>query len=145
MMRRTWREVYPRLKDRLFDVDNDLLYHNIMKFLKTVTRRFGTAWGTPFVAQLPDFDPNSFSAEIGFVGQQTGIGYQLLRYGVLEHDAEAVEKGTGILDYWTNETMTETGLPEGVDAPLHAHGGAAAAVGARDSATAGGHPRRLCV
>ena len=32
MMRRTWREVYPRLKDRLFDVDNDLLYHNIMKF-----------------------------------------------------------------------------------------------------------------
>ena len=112
MMRRTWREVYPRLKDRLFDVDNDLLYHNIMKFLKTVTRRFGTAWGTPFVAQLPDFDPNSFSAEIGFVGQQTGIGYQLLRYGVLEHDAEAVKKGTGILDYWTTETMTETGCPK---------------------------------
>ena len=112
MMRRTWRETYPRLKDRLFDVDNELLYHNIMKFLKAVTRRFGTAVGTPFVAQLPDFDPNSFSAEIGFVGQQAGIGYQLLRYGVLENDDEAVEKGLGILDYWTGETMTETGCPK---------------------------------
>ena len=81
MLRGTWREVYPRLKDRLFPVDNALLFENMMRFLKDVTRRFGEAWGTPFVAQLPDFDPNSFSAEIGFVGQQAGIGYQLLRRG----------------------------------------------------------------
>ena len=112
MMRETWREVYPRLKDRLFDVDNGLLFDNMMKFLKTVTKQFGSAWGTPFVAQLPDFDPNSFSAEIGFVGQQTGIGYQLLRWGVMNHDEEAVKKGLGILDYWANETMTETGCPK---------------------------------
>ena len=112
MMRETWREVYPRLKDRLFDVDNALLFDNMMKFLKTVTKQFGSAWGTPFVAQLPDFDPNSFSAEIGFVGQQTGIGYQLLRWGVMNHDEEAVRKGLGILDYWVNETMTETGCPK---------------------------------
>ena len=111
MMRMTWREVYPRLKDRLFEVDNALLFDNMMKFLKTVTKQFDTAWGTPFVAQLPDFDPNSFSAEIGFVGQQTGIGYQLLRWGVMNSDEDAVKKGLGILDYWANETMTETGCP----------------------------------
>lgn len=112
MMRETWRTVYPRLKDRLFEVDNELLFHNMMKFFKKITRRFGKAYGTPFVAQLPDFDPNSFSAEIGFVGQQAGIGYQLLRWGVLEDDAEAIEKGLGILDYWVDETMTETGCPK---------------------------------
>lgn len=112
MMRMTWREVYPRLKDRLFEVDNALLFDNMMKFLKAVTRRFGNAWGTPFVAQLPDFDPNSFSAEIGFVGQQTGIGYQLLRWGVMNADSAAVEKGLGILNYWVNETMTSTGCPK---------------------------------
>ena len=111
MMRATWREVYPRLKDRLFDVDNGLLYQNMMRFLKAVTRRFGEAWGTPFVAQLPDFDPNSFSAEIGFVGQQAGIGYQLLRWGRLYGDAEAVEKGLGILNYWADHTMTDAGFP----------------------------------
>ena len=111
MMRETWREVYPRLKDRLFDVDNGLLFGNMMRFLRDVTRQFGEAWGTPFVAQLPDFDPNSFSAEIGFVGQQAGIGYQLLRWGRLTEDEEAVRKGLGILDFWTEHTMTEAGFP----------------------------------
>ena len=111
MMHATWREVYPRLKDRLFDVDNAQLYGNMMRFLREVTRQFGEAWGTPFVAQLPDFDPNSFSAEIGFVGQQAGIGYQLLRWGRLKNDAEAVRKGLGILEYWTNHTMTDAGFP----------------------------------
>ena len=111
MMRGTWREVYPRLKDRLFDVDNALLFSRMMLFLREVTRQFGEAWGTPFVAQLPDFDPNSFSAEIGFVGQQAGIGYQLLRWGRMNGDAEAVRKGTGILDYWTGHTMTDAGFP----------------------------------
>ena len=111
MLRGTWREVYPRLKDRLFEVDNALLFDNMMRLLRDVTRRFDEAWGTPFVAQLPDFDPNSFSAEIGFVGQQAGIGYQLLRWGRLNSDAEATEKGLGILEYWTKHTMTEGGFP----------------------------------
>ncbi len=111
MLRATWREVYPRLKDRLFDVDNARLFENMMVFLREVTRQFGEAWGTPFAAQLPDFDPNSFSAEIGFVGQQAGIGYQLLRWGRLREDAEAVRKGLGILEYWTRHTMTEAGFP----------------------------------
>ena len=111
MLRGTWREVYPRLKDRLFDVDNALLFDNMMRFLRNVTRQFGEAWGTPFVAQLPDFDPNSFSAEIGFVGQQAGIGYQLLRWGRIHEDAEAIGKGLGILEYWTKHTMTDAGFP----------------------------------
>ena len=111
MMRAAWREVYPRLKDRLFHVDNALLFDNIMCFLRDVTRQFGEAWGTPFVAQLPDFDPNSFSAEIGFVGQQAGIGYQLLRWGRIRQDEEAVRKGLGILDFWTKHTMTDAGFP----------------------------------
>ena len=111
MLRETWRETYSRLKDSLFDVDNAALFDHMMRFLKAVTRQFGEAWGTPFVAQLPDFDPNSFSAEIGFVGQQAGIGYQLLRWGRLNEDAEAVQKGLGILDYWAGHTMTDAGFP----------------------------------
>lgn len=111
MMKETWRIAYYRLKDRLFKVDNEVLYENIMRFLKDVTRSFGNAWGTPFVAQLPDFDPNSFSAEIGFVGQQAGIGYQLLRWGYLRDDAEAIEKGLGVLNYWTDEERFGTDCP----------------------------------
>jgi len=112
MMKMTWREAYVRLKDRLYQVDNGVLFNNMMRFLKEVTRQYGSAWGTPFIAQLPDFDPNSLSAEIGFVGQQTGVGYQLLRWGVLNNDEEAIEKGLGILNFWVHETMTETGCPK---------------------------------
>ena len=112
MMRATWREVYPRLKDRLFEVDNALLFDNMMRFLKEVTRQFGEAWGTPFVAQLPDFDPNSFSAEIGFVGQQAGIGYQLLRWGRLNGESRRrSRKGWASWNYWTDHPMTDAGYP----------------------------------
>ena len=110
MMKNTWRDAYTRLKDRLFEVDNEQLFHNMMRLLKDVTKRFGDDWGTPFVAMLPDFDPNSYSAEIGFVGQQAGIGYQLLRWGTLENDPEAVEKGLGILNTWVSHT-TKEGCP----------------------------------
>ena len=110
MLKATWRETYIRLKDRLFEVDNENLFHNMMRFLKDVTKQFGNDWGTPFVAMLPDFDPNSFSAEIGFVGQQAGIGYQLLRWGTLEDDPEAVRKGLGIINTWVNN-VKEDGCP----------------------------------
>ena len=110
MMRTTWREAYARLKDRLFPVDNEELFHNMMRLLKAVTKRFGDDWGTPFVAMLPDFDPNSFSSEIGFVGQQAGIGYQLLRWGTMEGDREAVEKGLGIINTWVSH-VTKEGCP----------------------------------
>jgi len=113
MMRSTWRHVYPRLKDRLADIDNELLFNNNMKLLSQVTCEYSPGvWGTPFAAQLPQFDPNSTSSEIGFVGQQTGIGYQLIRWGTLNDNPEAVIKGRGIVDFWVNKTMTETGCPK---------------------------------
>lgn len=113
MMRETWRAVYDRLKDRLADIDNHVLFDNNMKLLNQVTQEYSKGvWGTPFAAQLPQFDVNSTSAEIGFVGQQTGIGYQLIRWGVLNDNAEAVKKGKGIVDFWVNKSMTETGCPK---------------------------------
>ena len=113
MMKDTWRHVYVRMKDELASISNKELFHNNMKLLTKVTNEYAEGvWGTPFAAQLPQFDPNSTSAEIGFVGQQTGIGYQLIRWGVLEENEEAVKKGKGIIDFWVNRTMTETGCPK---------------------------------
>ena len=56
-------------------------------------------------------DANSVSFQFGFVGQQPGIGYQLLRYGDLYQDREAWEKGRGILDFWVQNAMTRSGAP----------------------------------
>ena len=111
MMRSIWRRTYERMRDRLFAVDNEQHYRNCMYFLRELTRRYGESYGLPFAAQLPHMDANSVSFQFGFVGQQPGIGYQLLRYGDLYQDQEAWEKGRGILDFWVKNAMTKSGAP----------------------------------
>ena len=56
-------------------------------------------------------DISSVSFQFGFVGQQLGIGYHLLRYGHVEKEAAAYEKGVNIIDFWVNRSMTDSGLP----------------------------------
>jgi hypothetical protein len=112
MMRDTWRIAYDRLRDKLFHVDNEVNYHNCMKILNKYTQQYGDCYGLPFACQLPNMDISSVSFQFGFVGQQPGIGYQLLRYGDKEKVAEAYEKGVNIIDFWVRTAMTESGLPQ---------------------------------
>lgn len=111
MMRSVWRGTYARLRDALFEVDNEQHFHDSMAVLLRYTRRYDDAWGLPFACQLPDMDVSAVAFQLGFVGQQPGIGYQLLRYGDLEGVPEAVEKGLGVLDFWTTAAATPSGLP----------------------------------
>ncbi|ACL75617.1 hypothetical protein [Ruminiclostridium cellulolyticum] len=111
MMRDIWRVTYDRLRDKLFDVDNELFFHNCMNILDRYTRQYGDSYGLPFACQLPHMDINCVSFQFGFVGQQPGIGYQLLRYGDKENIPETFEKGVNIIDFWVRTAMTESGLP----------------------------------
>ena len=111
MMRDIWRTTYGRMRDKLFEVDNELHYHNCMKILHAYTRQYGDSYGLPFACQLPDMDVSTVSFQFGFVGQQPGIGYQLLRYGDKEKVPDAYEKGVNMIDFWTRTAMTESGLP----------------------------------
>ncbi len=111
MMRDVWRTAYDRLRDKLFDVDNARNFHDCMKIFIQYTKQYGDAWGLPFATQLPDMDLSSMSFQFGFVGQQPGIGYQLLRYGDKEHLPEAYEKGMNIIEFWVRSAMTASGLP----------------------------------
>ena len=111
MMREIWRVTYDRVRDKLFDVDNEQVYYNCMKIFDKYTKKYGDAYGLPFACQLPDMDISSVSFQFGFVGQQPGIGYQLLRYGDKENISDAFTKGVNIIDFWVEKAMTESGLP----------------------------------
>jgi len=111
MMRESWRAVYDRLKDPIFKVDNELQFHNCMKTLTKLTRQYGDSWGLPFSCQLPQMDISSVSFQFGFVGQQPGIGYQLIRYGILENEIDSYNKGINIINFWVSSAMTEIGAP----------------------------------
>ncbi len=112
MMRDMWRMAYGRLRDKTFQVDNEMHFHNCMKILNRYTRQYGASYGLPFSCQLPDMDISCISFQFGFVGQQPGIGYQLLRYGHKENLPEAFEKGVKIIDFWVRTAMTDSGLPQ---------------------------------
>ena len=120
MMKWAWRSVYDRLKDDLFDVDQDLQYHNNIKAIKLLTRDYGDgAWGVPFSAFLPDMDVDSISMQFGFVGQQPGLGFQLMDYGVRERDPAAYEKGENIIRFWVAKGANRYGAPHGCYSPIN--------------------------
>ncbi|MCL2284844.1 MAG: hypothetical protein FWC32_00600, partial [Firmicutes bacterium] len=111
MMRNSWRKVYNRLKDNVFPVNHALHYQNCMESLTKLTRQYGISWGLPFACQLPHVDVSSVSFQFGFVGQQPGIGYQLIRYGDMENRPESYHKGLNIIEFWVKTAMSESGAP----------------------------------
>ena len=120
MMKWAWRLVYNRLKADLFDVDQDLQYHNNITAIKHLTKDYGKgAWGVPFSSFLPDMDVDSISMQFGFVGQQPGIGYQLIDYGRREKDDEAYDKGQKIIEFWVKNGANEYGAPRGCYSPIN--------------------------
>ena len=118
MMRDTWRTIYKRLKDPVFPVDHELHYRNSMESLTKLTRQYGDSWGLPFSCQLPQMDVSSVSFQFGFVGQQPGIGYQLIRYGDKENQPESFEKGKNIVDFWVRTALTDFGAPQACYNPV---------------------------
>lgn len=120
MMRWAWRSVYDRLRDELFEVDQELQYHNNINAMKALIKDFGDgAWGVPFSAFLPDMDVDSISLQFGFVGQQPGIGFQLMDYGLREGDQDAFEKGQNVIKFWVKNGANELGAPQGCYSPIN--------------------------
>jgi hypothetical protein len=110
MMKHSWRTVYAKLRDPLFAVDFERYYHDIMYLLKDMTGQYGKAWGLPFACQLPGLDISSVSFQMGFVGQQIGIAYQMLYYAYAYDDKVMREKALGIINFWLDNSVSETGV-----------------------------------
>ena len=111
MMRTLWRRIYDRIDEPIVALDNELLYKNCMKLLKALTREYEGSYGLPFSSGLPSAEPMNVAYQFGFVGQQPNIGYQLIRYGVLYQDEEALAKGLGVIDFWAKNSLDEKGAP----------------------------------
>jgi len=118
MMKDAWRTVYARLKDPVFQVDQERQYHNCMKSLTILTQQYGDSWGLPFTCRLPNMDVTAISFQFGFVGQQPGIGYQLIRYGDLYKQPESYQKGLNIIEFWVKNAMTDIGAPQNCYSPI---------------------------
>ncbi len=120
MMKWAWRSVYNRLKADLFDLDQKLQYENNINAIKKLARDYGNgAWGVPFSSFLADMDVDSISMQFGFVGQQPGLGFQLMDHGYREKDDEALDKGKKIIEFWVKNGANEYGAPRGCYSPIN--------------------------
>ncbi len=111
MMKTLWRSVYERIDEPIVPLDNELLYKNAMVTLRDQTNCYEDSWGLPFASMLPSGEPMKVAYQFGFVGQQPNIGYQLLRYGAIYEDSEALEKGRNVIQFWVDRSLTEWGAP----------------------------------
>ena len=111
LIKSLWRKVYERIAEPVVDLDNELLYKNCMLLLKAQTRNYEGSFGLPFSSSLPEAEPMNVAYQFGFVGQQPNIGYQLIRYGTLYNDEEALEKGLGIIRFWAENSLSDRGIP----------------------------------
>ena len=111
MMKHTWRFFYDRFSPAAAAVDNEKLYHVCMDMFDELCRDYYGSWGVPFKCLLPSGEIGIVDYQMGFIGQQPNIGYQLLRYGHAQGRPETAEKGIRVLDWWVHNTLTEWGAP----------------------------------
>ncbi len=99
------------------DADLNSVYNATMDLLDTNTKQYnGTDYGMPFAMTL---DGNVLTVDgykqtdylMGFIGQQTSVGYQLIRSGLKTGKTEQLTKGVSIVDFWATESFTEYGFP----------------------------------
>ncbi len=112
MMKNTWRFFYDIFNPAVAPVDNDKLYHVCMDMFDDLCGEYYGSWGVPFKCLLPSGEIGIVDYQMGFIGQQPNIGYQLLRYGYVENRPETAQKGKYVLDWWVNNSLTEWGAPK---------------------------------
>lgn len=114
-MTRSTRAAYlaaaPEIAD---DVDIDAVYDDNIKVFSDTYREFGTeivAAGVPWAIRIDDGTAESYTFQMGFVGQQIPVGYHLLRSGYENNDPELIRKGKTIVNFWTSPTIMGGALP----------------------------------
>jgi hypothetical protein len=107
----TWRQFYADFNPPLAKVDLGLVYRNGIAVLDHYGTEFDGVPGFPFSVSLPDGSVKEVSFQMGFVGQQIPAACHLIEFG-LEHDIQPLAiKGESIIDFWTRNSLTPTGLP----------------------------------
>lgn len=94
----------------LFDADLDAVYSSSFELLNTLYAENGTgslkSAGLPFAVPLDEARKNSFHApsmQMGFVGAQTSLAAQMIKYGYETENQELITKGRKMIDFWVGE------------------------------------------
>lgn len=113
----SYKRHYMLNKIDLFDVDIKDAYTAQMDMFAALAAPIvgnsgKVAYGLPWSISIPDGKPHAFELQNGFVGRQTSIAYQLMRYGKQKASDEIFRKGLEMAKFWfSDEQLVECGLP----------------------------------
>ena len=117
MMVDVYNDHFVLQNQRIVDTDIDKVLEAICEdykeFLITHERNGVTSYGLPWRVTIEDGRIGPRSYQSGFVGQQIPAAYQMLFYGVMYDDAESLDNGLKVLNFWLDAgMMNESGVPK---------------------------------
>lgn len=98
------------------NININQIYEDNMEIFSKEYKEYGTGLtlygGQPWSLALPDAKAKEgYSSQMGFVGQQIPVGYQMYRKGLMTKDAEMKRKGKTILDFWSSNRIHSSYFP----------------------------------
>lgn len=93
------------------DADLDKVYDVTLDLFSDFTQEYAYGkTGMPFALDL-EGDATALDSCIGFIGQQTTVGYHLIRKGIATDSEVERKKGEDVIDTWVRDGFTEYGFP----------------------------------
>lgn len=91
--------------------DVERVYEVTLEYFDDFTQEYTSGWWSMPFAQNLNGEIESLDSLIGFVGQQTTVGFHLIRNGIATGDAQQRLKGEKVIDTWVNNSFTQYGFP----------------------------------
>lgn len=107
-----WRTYFEILDPPVKHINVNNLYNNAIDLLDLYSQEYNGVMGLPFKVDIPDGEVSGNAMVMGFVGQQLPAAYQMIRYGLEQDNQQMVYKGSEMVDFWVQHSMTPTGLPK---------------------------------
>lgn len=108
----SYQNAFERMMVPEVEVDVQKVYDVTLDLFDTYTYEYAEGkMGMPFGIRL---DGEIYATDycMGFIGQQTSLGFQLIRSGVASDSQEQIQKGRAVIDFWVNESFTPYGFPK---------------------------------
>ena len=115
-MTESFEKMFTAQNTSVADINIDQIYEDNMEIFESEYKEYGSGstlfGGEPWSLALPNAEAKQgYSSQMGFVGQQIPVGYQMYRKGLMENDAELKRKGKTILDFWSSDRINNSYFP----------------------------------
>lgn len=107
-----WEYFFDYFSPQVKNIDVGVLYDNGVDYYETYYRNdFASgAKGLPWSIWTLNSGAREYHLQSGFVGQQTKVGYQLIRDGYENNNTSNITRGREIIDFWVNNSKNASGI-----------------------------------